>query len=317
MMTRRAFLNLCRALGIGVPLQTLTSLGRSQQVNDAPESVVIVGAGAAGLLSGYLLGQLGVKYQILEASSVHGGRMKRDNDFTDFPIPLGAEWLNTDARLLDDMVNTPSTGIKVDIGTYDPSTSYGYWEDGELSFTEIGEFDYQFFAGSSWFDFFDQYITPAVTQNILFDTIVTSVNYSGDDVVVSTQGGQRFNAEKVIVTAPVKILQDGDITFVPKLPQRKVDAINNVTFWDGMKVFINFAEAFYPTFLEFADTERQLGDRVYYDAAYGRPTDANILGFFLIGEPVNRYKDLSDDALKNVILAELDEIFAGQASQHY
>ncbi|MEM6428682.1 MAG: FAD-dependent oxidoreductase, partial [Deinococcota bacterium] len=169
----------------------------------------------------------------------------------------------------------------------------------------------------SWFDFFDQYITPAVTQNILFDTVATSVNYSGDDIVVSTQAGQTFSAEKVIVTAPVKILQDGDITFVPKLPQRKVDALNDVTFWDGMKVFINFAEAFYPTFLEFADTERQLGDRVYYDAAYGRPTDASILGFFLIGEPVNRYKDLSDDALKIIILAELDEIFAGQASQHY
>jgi monoamine oxidase len=112
-------------------------------------------------------------------------------------------------------------------------------------------------------------------------------------------------------------LQDGDITFTPKLPQHKVDAFNDVTFWDGMKVFVKFAEAFYPTFLEFADTERQLGDRVYYDAAYGRPTDDNILGFFIVGEPVNTYKNLSDDALKNVILTELDDIFAGQASQHY
>jgi monoamine oxidase len=54
-------------------------------------SVIVIGAGAAGLYAGWLLKQKGLTVTILEAASTHGGRLKALTNFADFPIELGAE----------------------------------------------------------------------------------------------------------------------------------------------------------------------------------------------------------------------------------
>ena len=56
--------------------------------------ILIVGAGAAGITAGHALSEKGIDFEILEASSVHGGRVKKNADFADFPIDLGAEWVH-------------------------------------------------------------------------------------------------------------------------------------------------------------------------------------------------------------------------------
>ncbi|MBL4654842.1 MAG: FAD-dependent oxidoreductase [Bacteroidia bacterium] len=53
--------------------------------------VIIVGAGISGLYAGYMLGELGIDYTILEASNRVGGRIRTLDGFSDFPIELGAE----------------------------------------------------------------------------------------------------------------------------------------------------------------------------------------------------------------------------------
>lgn len=55
------------------------------------ENIGIIGAGFAGLFSGYLLSQRGIPFQIFEASSRIGGRVRPLHDFADFPVELGAE----------------------------------------------------------------------------------------------------------------------------------------------------------------------------------------------------------------------------------
>ena len=39
--------------------------------------VLIIGAGAAGITAGHLLAERGVDFEILEASSTHGGRVRK------------------------------------------------------------------------------------------------------------------------------------------------------------------------------------------------------------------------------------------------
>jgi monoamine oxidase len=54
-------------------------------------SVIVVGAGAAGLYAGWLLQQKGLQVQILEAAATHGGRLRPLSNFADFSVELGAE----------------------------------------------------------------------------------------------------------------------------------------------------------------------------------------------------------------------------------
>ena len=63
--------------------------------NAVPSSVLIIGAGVAGLTAGHILEQHGISLEILEASETFGGRLKKTDDFADFPIDLGAEWIHT------------------------------------------------------------------------------------------------------------------------------------------------------------------------------------------------------------------------------
>ena len=70
----------------------------------------------------------------------------------------------------------------------------------------------------------------------VYNNVVDSINYVGEEVVVASQNGT-FTADKVIVTVPLKMLQEGNITFTPSRDSNKLNAINNATVWDGMKVF--------------------------------------------------------------------------------
>ena len=115
-MTRKEFVTLCKIFGLGSPfLISVSSCSEDDVVT--PEfggKVIIIGAGAGGLSSGHLLQQKGVDFEILEASSRYGGRMRINTEFADFPIPLGAEWLETDTGIFQEIVNDSSVQVDVD-----------------------------------------------------------------------------------------------------------------------------------------------------------------------------------------------------------
>lgn len=325
-IARRKFLQLCGALGLPLALQSeLSAAEKSAQADGAAASssvgsVLIIGAGAAGLSAGYLLAQAGVDFKILEAAPSYGGRMKRTTNFTDFPIPLGAEWLHAGFEELVAIVNDASVEITTELRGYEAEDSYGFFEQGELtrvSFGDSDDFDDLKFVGSTWLDFFDEYIVPPVQSKIQFDTQIVAVDYHDNDVVVRDQDGNSYAAEKLIITVPIKILQDGGIRFTPPLPEEKLEAIEYAPVWGGIKVFLEFSESFYPTFLEFPDSETSIGQRAYYDASYGQNSDAHVLGLFAVGEQAKQYQARSGDAQRDFILAELDDIFDGAASNTY
>jgi monoamine oxidase len=296
-MKRTEFIKMCALFGISIPFQaTLLSCNTDDSApTEFYGKVLIIGAGAGGLAAGYLLKQQGVDFEIIEASSVYGGRMKINTDFADFPIPLGAEWLETNKGIFQEIVN--DSNISVNIET-------------------IADAPDRKFVNSSWFNFFEQYIVPSVIGKISFNTIAQSIDYSGDQIVVTTQNGQQI-ADKVIVSVPLKILQDGDISFVPSLPQRKSNAISDTIIWEGFKAFFEFSEKFYDDNYEFDITPESDGEKIYYDAAYGQDSTKNILGLFVVGKPALDFTSLSGDALRDFILYELDELYSNQATLNY
>ena len=296
-MKRTEFIKMCALFGISIPFPaTLLSCNKDDSTNAMfSGKVTIIGAGAGGLAAGYLLKQQGVNFEIFEASAVYGGRMKINTDFADFPIPLGAEWLETGTDIFQEIVNDSSISVNLDTIADAPDRK---------------------FINSSWFNFFEQYIVPSISDKIVYNKIVQSIDYSGEQIVINTQNGQHM-ADKVIVSVPLKILQDEDIVFLPSLPQEKIDAISGTTIWEGFKAFFEFSDKFYDDNHAFDITPASDGEKIYYNAAYGQNTNKNILGLFVVGKPALDFTSLSGDELRDFILNELNGIYSNQATPNY
>jgi monoamine oxidase len=291
-MKRKEFLKMCGILSIGMPVFGATSGCKKESL--PINKVTIIGAGAGGLSAGYLLAQRGIDFEILEASSAYGGRMKINTDFADFPIPLGSEWIETGTGIFDEIVNDGSVQVNLDTVPDSPDRK---------------------FVNYSWFQFFEDYVVPSVLPKIQFNTVVDSINYQENQVVVTTQTGQH-TADRVVVSVPLKILQDGSINFVPQLPQNKRNAINDVRVWEGFKAFFEFTDKFYDD-QQFPVNPATDGDKWLYDAASGQNSNKNILGIFTVGTPAAEYNSRSGNDLRDFILEELDGLYGGQATQKY
>ncbi len=316
---------MCAILGIAAPMigcgegsgrEPDDSSGGPGRTDPNDRSVLVVGAGAAGLTAAHLLTRAGVDVKVLEAAATFGGRIRQLDGFVDFPIPLGAEWLHADPGTLDRIVDDRAVDVDIDTVGYRKNDTIGYY-DGELVVDEVGLSTDLKFVGATWSDLFERFVVPGVVDRLQFDTRVVSIDAAGDRVVVTDQRGMTEQADAVIVTVPVAVLRRREIRFVPDLSAVKWAAIDGVDMWGGLKAFFEFDRAFFPTFLEFPDSETDAGQRLYYDASYGQDSGAHVLGLFAVGAPAEPYLALDGDMRRDYILAELDEIFEGVATRHY
>jgi monoamine oxidase len=176
------------------------------------------------------------------------------------------------------------------------------------------------FKNSSRYGFFEQYIVPELTDRLRLGQPVVEIDYAGETVRLRTAHDQRFEADKLLITVPLTILQSRQIDFIPPLPAAKTEAIDGIFMGDGIKIFVEFSERFYPDFLAFGPIFQALAaeEKFVYDAAFRKDSDQHILGLFAINEPAAPYTRLGSEAdIIAQFLAELDEMFAGQASKHY
>jgi monoamine oxidase len=330
---------------------------------DFQGKVLIIGAGVAGLYAGYLLKENGINFQILEASSNHGGRVGKLSTFADFPIDLGAQWLHGNNNILGDLIKKSKTKTSLD------DSALQYWFNGELvpklpqdinifegddlpdvsfqdyatqkGFTEeykyvvetiagdqgasasrlsvlnnnleeenwsSGEEDYKF--EETFFDLIDREIASKVKDEMLLDTVVDKIDYSQSVIVVTDKKGNRYEVDKVIITVPITILKDGDISFVPVLPRNKINAFSKIGMDAGMKVFLKFHSKFYDQNIS--------GGRVsaaYADDSVGKLGADHVLLAFVMGDQAEVLTGLgNDEAITNALLEELDTMYEGQAT---
>ncbi|MEM9546226.1 MAG: NAD(P)/FAD-dependent oxidoreductase [Bacteroidota bacterium] len=327
-MTKREFLRNFAVLGIGSALlSTLyTSCTTNQEFYEEIENnfkgkVIIIGAGAAGITAGHILHQQGVDFEILEASAIHGGRVKKAQNFVDFPIDLGGEWIHTDPSILAKLYNDPQSDANIDIINYNPQT-ISTWKNGKLRKRNIASHFYteHKFKSTTWFDFFDKLMVPNFQDRINYNCPVTEIDYSNELVTIKTSDGDVFEADKVLVTVPIKILQNGFINFIPALPEEKMNAIQEEQMPEGLKVFIEFSENFYPDIVMFGNLLEAASDsdHTYYNASFGKDSDRHVFALFTVGEKAREYTSLgTDEAILEKVMEELDTIFDGKASQYY
>ncbi|MCA9905800.1 MAG: FAD-dependent oxidoreductase, partial [Anaerolineae bacterium] len=74
-------------------------------MNTTTWDVIVVGAGAAGLAAARLLQDAGLEVCVLEARDRIGGRIWTANDFADFPVELGAEFIHGERTVTNALIS--------------------------------------------------------------------------------------------------------------------------------------------------------------------------------------------------------------------
>jgi monoamine oxidase len=134
-------------------------------------------------------------------------------------------------------INAPmNTLFKLGAGAeLDEISLYDYGFDANF----VGPADRLFAKG---FDQLPQILSRGL--DIRQNTVVTDITYDTDGVVVMTSAG-RFQAKRIIVTAPISVLKAGKIRFHPDLPGEKTAALGRMNFAATMKLYLLFQKAFW------------------------------------------------------------------------
>ena len=69
---------------------------------------------------------------------------------------------------------------------------------------------------------------------------------AGGRILLKNQHGEIITAKYVVITVPLTILKDRDITFVPELPADKNRAINTIQMLGAWKIICQFKRRFWP-----------------------------------------------------------------------
>ncbi|MEM0998221.1 MAG: NAD(P)/FAD-dependent oxidoreductase [Bacteroidota bacterium] len=330
-MTRKDFLRKAAIFGAASPFlaSLLTSCSREGEPLDLTDgwnvnfsgNVIVIGAGAAGITAGYILNRYNIDFEVLEATANHGGRVKKIEGFADVPLDLGAEWIHTHPSVLARLRDDPAGNDQIDIVNYRPE-SIKYWDGSRLQNLNIGNATYAEwkFRRSTWWDYFDEFFVAQFRNRIAYNAPVVSIDYTGTRVRVTTADNTVREADKVLVTVPIGVLQAGLIEFTPRLPSAKVAAIDGMDFPPGFKASIEFSERFYPdmTARSLAGVVGGTDPELFIDGVYRKGSRRNIMNLFTVQAPAAVYSGFATEAEKlEYLIGRLDEIFDGKASATY
>ncbi|XP_053571814.1 lysine-specific histone demethylase 2 [Bombina bombina] len=362
------------------------------------KSVIVVGAGPAGLAAARQLHNFGIKVMILEARDRIGGRVWDEKTFKGVTIGRGAqivngcinnpiaimcEQLGIKMRKLREKCDLIQKGGKLTDPSIDKRMDFHFnamldvvaeWrkdksqqqdaplgdkiqevykafiQESRIKFTEVEEKVLQFHLSNleyacgsnlhlvsarSWDhnEFFAQFAGDhtmlsngysviidklAEGLDICLNSPVRNVDYTGDEVQLTTSDGQTYTAQKVLVTAPLALLQKGVIKFNPPLPEKKVKAINSLGAGIIEKIALQFPYRFWDSKIQGADFFGHIPSNSSKRGLFGVFYDMDpegkhaILMSVITGDAVAAIKDLDDKQVVKQCLVVLRELFKEQ-----
>lgn len=129
--------------------------------------------------------------------------------------------------------------------------------------------------------------------DIRLNTVVTSINTSGEGVVVSTADGQTFTADNVLITLPLGVLQSGRVAFTPELPAEKQAAIARLKMGPIIKMVYRFETPVLPPGI--MALYSALNPCMWWSPTYGSDADHQVITAFVTGDRARALLELGED----------------------
>lgn len=89
-------------------------------------------------------------------------------------------------------------------------------------------------------------LLAAGLPNVRLGEVASVIDYGGAACSVTTKSGQVYQAERILCTLPLGVLQTRSVTFKPGLPPAKLQAISRMGMGTLGKVILEFSERFWP-----------------------------------------------------------------------
>ncbi|XP_022681044.1 polyamine oxidase [Setaria italica] len=154
-----------------------------------------------------------------------------------------------------------------------------------------------------------------VDPRLKLNKVVREISYSPNGVTVKTEDNSVYQADYVMVSASLGVLQSDLIQFKPQLPAWKVVAIYQFDMAVYTKIFVKFPKKFWPEgkgreFFLYASSRR--GYYVVWQEFEKQYPDANVLLVTVTDEESRRIEQQSDNQTKAEIMEVLRKVFPGK-----
>ena len=137
-------------------------------------------------------------------------------------------------------------------------------------------------------------------------TPVQRIQWGATGAKIFTEQGI-LEADRVVITLPLGVLQAGDVTFDPPLPPEKLTAIQALGAGHVDKLILKFTEPFWPT--EFGALATSLASQVWWRPGWGRDNEAPILTALIGGQAAENFEQMGEQAVIQAGLQDLETIF--------
>jgi monoamine oxidase len=236
-----------------IPTRTTDTPG-ALTISQAPQKIIIIGAGAAGLVAAYELDRAGHDITVLEARERSGGRIHTlfspfsDGQFAEAGasrIPSNHDLTLSYARYFDLTLGTfyPESANYININGNNteliPASEYIALPPFPDS---VSRSAYRKIRGGMFK--LPQAFSDVLGDKIFFQTAVESVIQDQDGLTINTVQGQQFVADRVLCTVPLPVLNK--ISFSPTLSAEKMSAANGGYHYSASsRIFTQFSTRFW------------------------------------------------------------------------
>ncbi|VVB14382.1 unnamed protein product [Arabis nemorensis] len=187
-----------------------------------------------------------------------------------------------------------------------------YVDFGEREFLVADERGYESLLYKMAEDFLFTSDGIILDNRLKLNKVVREIEQSRNGVMVKTEDGSVYEANYVIVSASIGVLQSNLLSFQPPLPRWKTEAIQNCDVMVYTKIFLKFPHCFWPCgpgqeFFIYAHEQR--GYFTFWQHMENAYPGSNILVVTLTNEESKRVEAQSDEETLEEAMCVLRDMF--------